>query len=123
MKNIGKILAVCAVLLTASVAFAGPPPCHHDRGNSGVRLAADIVGLVGASLDILSPRPVIVTQPAVTEVVYTPATQVIYTTPAPVVYTRPVYRWTPPPPPPPRHHHGPGPHHGHGSGPHHGGRK
>jgi hypothetical protein len=122
MKNIGKILTVCAVLLTASVAFAGPPPCHHDRGNSGVRLAADIVGLVGASLDILSPRPVIVTQPAVTEVVYTPATQVIYTTPAPVVYTRPVYRWTPPPPPPPRHHSGHGHHHP-APAPHHCGRR
>ena len=33
----------------------GPPPRHH--GDKGVALAADIVDLVGASLDILAPRP------------------------------------------------------------------
>ena len=137
MKNIGKILTACVVVLTATVAFAGPPheAPHHDRGNSGVRLAADIVGLVGASLDILAPRPVVVTpqpqqvvvttqpqpvvvaQPTVQNVVYTtvPATQVVYTTPAPVVYRR-TYHRAPPPPPAPRHGHGPGhgPGHGHG---------
>ena len=33
----------------------GPPPRHH--GDKGVALAADIVNLVGASLDVLAPRP------------------------------------------------------------------
>ena len=33
----------------------GPPPRHH--GDKGVALAADIVNLVGASLNVLAPRP------------------------------------------------------------------
>ena len=37
-----------------------PPPRHHHHhgGSDGVRLAADIVGLVGASVNLLAPRQV-----------------------------------------------------------------
>ena len=136
MKNTTKALLACGIVLCGVSVFAG----HHDHGGppSGVRLASDIVGLVGRSLDILR-GPVVYTQPA-TQVVYTdccPAEEVVYTT-APavrstVVYTTPrpaVYyynygpaiRYRPLPPPPPRrgpHHPGPGHHragpgHGHG---------
>lgn len=43
-----------------------PPPHHHHHhgGSDGVRLAADIVGLVGASVNLLAPRPAAVVVPA-----------------------------------------------------------
>ncbi len=116
MKNITKLLAVCAIAVTGTAVFAGPPPPpkhHHD--NDGVRLATDIVRLVGASLDLFAPRQVIYTQPAVQQstIVYgQPNTTIVYTQPAP------------PPPPPPRpvviRHHRPGPP---PPPPHHGGHK
>ena len=127
MKNTTKAILACAVVLTGVSVFAGP----HDGGHhgcppsSGVRLAADIVGLVGESLNILrgpvvyaAPAPQIVqTVPAAAPVVYTtPAaaqTTVIYTTPETrIYYSNPVYYRPAPPPPPPRFHPRPGPRHG-----------
>ena len=85
-----KFLIMLFVVLSMGTAFAGPN--HHHGGhrgpgcppppprycgryyggyyyrNDGVRLAADIVGLVGAGLSILNPRPVIVTTPVQTVV-------------------------------------------------------
>lgn len=82
MKKSFLILFVCFSALSI---FAGSPPRHHGHGrpdgrywgppppgyyyrggyyyrNDSVRLAADIVGLVGTSLNILNPpRPVVVT--------------------------------------------------------------
>ena len=110
-KGIKTVLTV-AVIITCAGAMAGPHHHHHHhKHNDGIRLATDIVNLVGAGLNVLAPRPVVVTAPAVvapriigtTTHIVTPA-PVVYTTPAPVYYT------TPPPPPPPRHHH---PHHHH----------
>lgn len=99
MKNtILKVTICCAAIVIGTSAFAGDHHGGHDRnhGNSGVRLATDIVNLVGASLNVLRPTA--------------------------VVYTEPVYHC--PPPPPPRHHHHhhrPAPpkprHDGHGPGP------
>ena len=50
---------------------APPPPHHHHHhgGSDGVRLAADIVNLVGASVDLLAPRPAAVVVPAQSTVV------------------------------------------------------
>ena len=61
----------------------GPPPRHH--GDKGVALAADIVDLVGASLDILAPRPAPPPPPAPMP---------------PPPPPRPAPRPMPPPPPP-----------------------
>ena len=114
MKNtfLKTTLCIAGVVIGTSV-FAGD---HHHGPNSGVRLAADIVDLVGCSLNILRGGPTVVyTEPA--PVVYT---EPVYTAPAPVVYTTPVYYsprpyyYRPAPPPPPRYWHGPrrgpGPH-------------
>lgn len=80
-----KFLIVLFIVSSMVTTFAGPSHHHHGgyRGpgcppppppgryyggcyyrNDGVRLAADIVSLVGAGLSILNPRPVIVTTPA-----------------------------------------------------------
>lgn len=105
MKTVKLMIFLAAMSIFGGLAFAGPPPRHPDgghyhhhhhdrcgyRGSDGVRLAADIVGLVGASLNIL--RGPTVVQPVYTAPVYTaPAVQPVYT--APVVhpvYTTPVY--------------------------------
>lgn len=123
-KGIKTVLTV-AVIITCTGVMAGPRHHHHHKHNNGVRLATDIVNLVGAGLNILAPRPVVVTAPAVvaprvigtTTNIVAPAP--VYTAPAPVVYTTPapVY-YAPPPPPPPRHHH-----HHHHRPPHHGHRR
>jgi len=112
MKNTFLKITVCAAaVVIGTSAFAG------DHCNSGVRLAADIVDLVGCSLNILRGPTVVYTEP----VVYAEPAPVVYTAPAPVVYTAPVYCPPPrpcyrplPPPPPPRHYwygprRGPGP--------------
>ena len=84
------IAAICTV-----PAMAGPHHGRgaHHRGNDGVRLAANIIGLVNTALRapaaVVTPPPVVVTPP-------------------------PVIRHCPPPPrhhhyrpaPPPRRHHG-----------------
>ena len=50
---------------------------HHDDGR-GVRLATDIVNLVGASLNLLNPRPVVV---APAPVVYGGRSVIVYDNP------------------------------------------
>lgn len=91
------LFIIMTMIMSVGVVFAGPhggrgcgprhgcpppPPRYYygGCGNSGVRLAADIVGLVGAGLNILAPRTVVVNSP-------TPA----YIAPAPVVYPTPTY--------------------------------
>ena len=102
VKFIGIMLVAMAM---GTALFAGPPrhdrrPHHHDKGNKGIRLATDIVNLVGA---VLNPNPP-------TTVVVTPAPapqQTVVVAPAP---QQTVVVAPPPPPrtvvvaPPPRHH-------------------
>ena len=86
--------------------FAAAEARHH-HGSSGVRLATDIVNLVGASLNLINPRPVVVA-PAPAPVVVTPAPVVVAPPPPPVVVTPAPVVVAPPPPrpvivtPPPR---------------------
>lgn len=83
----------------------GPPSYYHGGGhhnhhggggNSGIRLATDIVNLVGASLNLISPGVVVDTGPTYVTPTYvapTPtyvAPQPVYIQPAPqVVYSPP----------------------------------
>ncbi len=91
-----KFFVILLTVLVSIAVLAGPPPHHHHHGgpgwgrgygppprywgygygyrNDGVRLAADIVGLVGAGLYVLNPpRPVVVApQPVVQQVVEQP---------------------------------------------------
>ena len=85
MKNTFLKTTICAaVVVIGTSVFAGD---HHHGPPSGVRLAADIVDLVGCSLNILrGGTTVVYTEPA--PVVYTTPAPVVYTTPAPVVYTK-----------------------------------
>ena len=91
MKKIARtfIVAACAFSICAlfeASANAQPPPRHHHGGSDGVRLAGDIVHLVGESVGVLNaltnPQPTVVVQPT------------------PVV-VQPVAPAPPPPPPPP----------------------
>lgn len=89
MNRITRITAgvVLAAVFTVPL-MAGPKHHrnHHHHGNDGVRLAAQIVGLVK---NAIAPAPVVVTRPA------------------PVVIAPPPPRYRhhrPAPPPPPRHH-------------------
>ena len=87
------ILTTAVLALSLTVFGAPPPPPvhhhhhhHHDHGNSGVRLAAEIVGVVNQAL---RPAPVVVTpQP----VVVTPQ-PVVITHPRPVVAPQYAYDW------------------------------
>ena len=74
----------------------GPPPRHHHHGggSSGVRLATDIVNLVGASLDLIAPT---VVEEVATPVVVSPQPAVVPVTPVQPVYTQPVYTSVPSP--------------------------
>ena len=105
------LLAVfCSTALTG-VCFAwhhhgwGPHPWHHHcHGSSGVRLAADIVGLVGNSVGLLNtvyspavvaqpvvvqqPQPVVVQQPQPV-VVQQPQPVVVQQQPQPVIVQQP----------------------------------
>ena len=64
-----KKFLIAVVGCAAFAVMAGPHGCGgHNHGSDGVRLATDIVDLVGASLNILAPRTV-VTTPVVTPVV------------------------------------------------------
>lgn len=59
---------------------------HH--GNDGVRLASDIVGLVGAGLNLFRPpHPLILTQPVVVQPVISSVAQPAVIVPASVVVT------------------------------------
>lgn len=70
------------LLLTGLLAFATLAPmsaqAHGPKHNDGVRLATDIVNLVGASVRLLNPYPVVVT----------PAPVIVQ--PAPVVIQEPI---------------------------------
>ncbi|MBR2441210.1 MAG: hypothetical protein IKB25_13515 [Lentisphaeria bacterium] len=64
MKNTTKALTACLLVFAGTAVFAhGPGHGHHHHGNDGVRLATDIVNLVGASLNVLTGGPVYVTPP------------------------------------------------------------
>lgn len=96
MKNtILKVTVCCAAIVIGTSAFAGDHhrgSDHRHEGNSGVRLATDIVNLVGSSLNLLRPTA--------------------------VVYTESAYQCPPPAPPRHHYHHRPEPpkphHHGYG---------
>ena len=111
----------CAVALcTAVPVFAGPgghgpgPGGPHFHGNSGVLLAAEIVGLVRsvvAPIGLIAAPPVVappvVVGPAVVEppmVVAPPMPRVVMPPPGPyyIETVRPGYGYPPPPPPIPR---------------------
>ena len=61
---------IVLVAITAGALMAGPHHHAPHHGNNGVRLAADIVNLVGAGLRIINPPPVVV---ATTQTVAVPA--------------------------------------------------
>lgn len=84
MRNTKIALVIAVAAVCTLPAMAGP---HHrdHHGNDGVRLAANIIGLVNTAL-----KPKVVTVP----VAVTPP-PVVVTHPAPVIHC---------PPPPPRHH-------------------
>ena len=106
MNKLVKLTLLVAVIATSSSVMAG---------SRGVRLATDIVNLVGASAELIAPRrttvvvnnpapvvvaqpaPVVVTQPAPVVVapapVVVPTSTVVVSTPAPrrVIYRR--YRY------------------------------
>ena len=71
---------------------------HHHHGSKGVRLATDIINLVGAGINtaaaVVAPRPAVVVTPR-------PAVVVV---PPPHRHVRHYH----PAPPPPGHHHGRG---------------
>ena len=74
---------------------------HHDDGR-GVRLATDIVNLVGASLNLINPKPVVVAPaPVVVAPPPPPPRRPVVVAPPPPPPRRPVVV-TPPPPPPRR---------------------
>lgn len=102
-----KKFLIAVVGCAAFAVMAGPHGCHH--GNDGVRLAADIVDLVGASLNILAPQTVIttpvVTTPVVAAPVVTPVVAPVVVRPAVYPYRR-YYRPCRPCPPPRRGHGG-----------------
>ena len=87
MNNTTKIITVAAFAIFAgTAAYAG----HHPHGGTkGVRLATDIVRLVGATVNTIAPRPVVVAPPPPVRVVVPP----------------PRHHRPAPPPPPARHHH------------------
>ena len=60
---------IVLVAITAGALMAAPHHAPH-HGNDGVRLAADIVRLVGTGLQIINPQPVVV---APTQTVAVPA--------------------------------------------------
>lgn len=83
MNKLVKLTLLVAVIATSSSVMAG---------SRGVRLATDIVNLVGASAELIAPRrtTVVVNNPApvVAPVVVAPA-PVVVSQPAPVVVTQP----------------------------------
>ncbi|MCQ2352137.1 MAG: hypothetical protein MJ033_01500 [Victivallaceae bacterium] len=86
-----KKFLIAVVGCAAFAVMAGPHGCGgHHHGSDGVRLATDIVDLVGASLNILAPRTV-VTTPVVTPVVAPVAPVVTVPAVAPVVVRPVVY--------------------------------
>ena len=96
MNNTTKIITVAAFAIFAgTAAYAG----HHPHGgNKGIRLATDIVRLVGATVNTIAPRPVVLAPPPPVRVVVPPP-------PVRVVVPPPRHHRPAPPPPPARHHH------------------
>lgn len=100
MKKILIIFVLSAMLVPlyggphGGRGYCGPPPRHYCHGpNNGVRLAADIVGLVGAGLNILAPRTVVVQPTPVygySPAYVAPAPTVVYPRPCVPVYMRPI---------------------------------
>ena len=137
MKVNVKFVAVMLILAACGTAlFAGPRHDrrhhhHHDKGSKGVRLATDIVNLVGAVLNPNPPTTVVVNPapaPVQTVVVAPPQQTVVVAPPPPPPRT--VVVAPPPPPrrtvvvtPPPRHHHRPAPVRVHHAPPHRGHRR
>ena len=81
MTNTTKFLAVATLAIcTGTAAYAGPHH-HHHGGSDGVRLATDIVRLVGASLNLVAPPPVVVAPPP--PVVVAPPPPPVHSPPAP----------------------------------------
>ena len=128
-----KLIVFGIAILCGATLCARPHGGHHHHGSKGVRLATDIVNLVGASINtaaaIVAPRPAVVAPPP--PVVVTPPPRVVVAPPPPVVVAPPPPVVVAPPPrvvaPPPRpgRHHRPAPppqrqYHGRG---HHGGRR
>ena len=70
MNNTTKIITVAAFAIFAGTAAYAAP--HHHGGNNGVRLATDIVRLVGATVNTIAPRPVVVAPPPPVKVVVPP---------------------------------------------------
>ena len=105
-----KLIVFGIALLCGATLCAGPRGGHHHHGNKGVRLATDIVNLVGASVNtvaaVVAPRPAVVVAPPPPVVVAPPPPVVVAPPPRHVRHHRPA--------PPPRYHHGRG---------HHGGRR
>ena len=106
MTHTTKILAAAALaIFTGTAIYAGPHHPHHG-GNDGVRLATDIVRLVGASLNLVAPPPPIVVAPPPPPVVLPPPLPVVLPPPfilppPPVILPPPPpVEVTPPPPPP-----------------------
>ncbi|MBR7139204.1 MAG: hypothetical protein IKD44_06630 [Lentisphaeria bacterium] len=97
MKAMKIALVIGITAICTLPAMAAPHHGHHHRGNDGLRLAANIVGVVRNALQFQTPQ--VVTQP-------------IVVTPPPVIHCPPPrHHHRPlPPPPPPRHGH----HKGHG---------
>ena len=82
--TVGGLVTIC----TAVPLFAGPggPPPHQHGGSSGVRLAADIVGLVRTAVAPIG----IIAAPCVTApVVVPPAPRVVVAPPAPYYVNTP----------------------------------
>ena len=88
-------LKLLLVLLGCSsvLSVAEAKPHHHHRGSDGVDLATSIVNLVGAALNLVNPRPVVVV-PAPP-----PPPAPVVVVPAPPPPPRPVVVVPPPPPP------------------------
>lgn len=109
MKTFKMFLIAGVMGLCALPAMAGHHHGHHH--NNGVRLAADIVNLVGNVLRlpaaVIAPAPVVVTQPTVVAPAAVAAPAPVLVVPPPVYHYRPA--------PPPRYHRGPA-HHRHHRG-------
>ena len=94
-----KIIALsgCLIVLAGTALYAGPPHHRHHRDKGeGVRLATDIVNLVGASLNVLTGGPTVVVTPPPP-----PPPAPVVVAPPPPPPPAPVVVAPPPPPPPP----------------------
>ncbi|MBR2911974.1 MAG: hypothetical protein IKC05_10210, partial [Lentisphaeria bacterium] len=62
-----KLIVFGVALLCGATLCARPHHGRHHHGNKGVRLATDIVNLVGASVNtvaaVVAPRPAVVVAP------------------------------------------------------------